>query len=590
MAAETEIQEETPAIKALGSLFKITEVFLMDNALLGVPAVPSVLSQVDHLDVEAPSFHDLGAITSNNGLVSNGCCLSLEDMELAEQMSALGLPMSFITNRKKNTSLTKGKRKGASRKTITGHEQIVSNINVEITAEIDPESTFLDANLEYDQEKIGRKSEVVECFEDSVGGKCNMGVKEVFLCERAKQFACISDQFDVSNCDNGLGDWEVAWDDYYMRYYYYNSKTQESTWNPPSGMECSAGVEERTENSDDKDADINPAPFYDIQDNIDSLQTIVNQLGFEEVWRNDPELAITNSKKDEMEDSQSNVKEVEELEDPLPNGGTSCEKYWRSDPNMEVLDDHHDLTALKRKKKQKKRSQRKYKSDGHKEVLSEPHLEGLTADIVKYWCQRYLLFSRFDEGIKMDEEGWFSVTPESIARHHATRCSSGIIIDCFTGVGGNVIQFARKNHVIAIDINPQKIAYAQHNATVYGVVDRIDFISGDFFQLSPKLKGDTVFLSPPWGGPDYAKVKTYDIRTMLKPHDGYFLFKIAKEIAPRIVMFLPRNIDVNQLAEIALLEHPHWALEVEKNFLNGKLKAITAYFTEVRNQEARSES
>ncbi|XP_068643153.1 uncharacterized protein [Aristolochia californica] len=509
MAAETEIQEETPAIKALGSLFKITEVFLMDNALLGVPAVPSVLSQVDHLDVEAPSFHDLGAITSNNGLVSNGCCLSLDDMELAEQMSALGLPMSFITNRKKNTSLTKGKRK---------------------------------------------------------------------------------DQFDVSNCDNGLGDWEVAWDDYYMRYYYYNSKTQESTWNPPSGMECSAGVEERTENSDDKDADINPAPFYDIQDNIDSLQTIVNQLGFEEVWRNDPELAITNSKKDEMEDSQSNVKEVEELEDPLPNGGTSCEKYWRSDPNMEVLDDHHDLTALKRKKKQKKRSQRKYKSDGHKEVLSEPHLEGLTADIVKYWCQRYLLFSRFDEGIKMDEEGWFSVTPESIARHHATRCSSGIIIDCFTGVGGNVIQFARKNHVIAIDINPQKIAYAQHNATVYGVVDRIDFISGDFFQLSPKLKGDTVFLSPPWGGPDYAKVKTYDIRTMLKPHDGYFLFKIAKEIAPRIVMFLPRNIDVNQLAEIALLEHPHWALEVEKNFLNGKLKAITAYFTEVRNQEARSES
>lgn len=30
-----------------------------------------------------------------------------------------------------------------------------------------------------------------------------------------------------------------------------------------------------------------------------------------------------------------------------------------------------------------------------------------------------------------------------------------------------------------------------------------------------------MFLSPPWGGPDYAKVVTYDIRSMLKPHDGF---------------------------------------------------------------------
>lgn len=34
------------------------------------------------------------------------------------------------------------------------------------------------------------------------------------------------------------------------------------------------------------------------------------------------------------------------------------------------------------------------------------------------------------------------------------------------------------------------------------------------------LQADTVFLSPPWGGPDYAKVKRYDIKTMLKPRDG----------------------------------------------------------------------
>lgn len=40
----------------------------------------------------------------------------------------------------------------------------------------------------------------------------------------------------------------------------------------------------------------------------------------------------------------------------------------------------------------------------------------------KYWQQRYSLFSRFEEGILMDEEGWYSVTPEVIAAHHASKC------------------------------------------------------------------------------------------------------------------------------------------------------------------------
>lgn len=75
--------------------------------------------------------------------------------------------------------------------------------------------------------------------------------------------------------------------------------------------------------------------------------------------------------------------------------------------------------------------------------LSFPLSEEYCTVIEKYWFQRYLLFSRFDEGIKMDEEGWFSVTPQSIARHHAVRCGGGIIVDGFTGVGGNAIQFAQ---------------------------------------------------------------------------------------------------------------------------------------------------
>lgn len=46
----------------------------------------------------------------------------------------------------------------------------------------------------------------------------------------------------------------------------------------------------------------------------------------------------------------------------------------------------------------------------------------------------------------------------------------------------------RSKHVIAVDIDPMKIDYAYHNANIYGVVNQIDFIVGDFFLLAPTLK------------------------------------------------------------------------------------------------------
>ena len=42
--------------------------------------------------------------------------------------------------------------------------------------------------------------------------------------------------------------------------------------------------------------------------------------------------------------------------------------------------------------------------------------------------------------------------------------------------------------MIAIDIDPVKIACAVRNAEVYGVRDRIEFIVGDYFNIMPHLK------------------------------------------------------------------------------------------------------
>jgi hypothetical protein len=41
----------------------------------------------------------------------------------------------------------------------------------------------------------------------------------------------------------------------------------------------------------------------------------------------------------------------------------------------------------------------------------------------------------------------------------------------------------------------------------------------------------------------------------------YSLFKLGTTMASRVVMFLPRNVDVNQVAEMSLSVDPPWAVE-----------------------------
>ena len=84
----------------------------------------------------------------------------------------------------------------------------------------------------------------------------------------------------------------------------------------------------------------------------------------------------------------------------------------------------------------------------------------------KYWAQRFRLFSLFDRGIRLDSESWFSATPERISEHIAERCRCDFLVDAFCGVGGNAIHFASTcQRVLAVDIDPEKIAAAHHNTS-----------------------------------------------------------------------------------------------------------------------------
>ncbi|KAJ1674213.1 Trimethylguanosine synthase [Spiromyces aspiralis] len=174
--------------------------------------------------------------------------------------------------------------------------------------------------------------------------------------------------------------------------------------------------------------------------------------------------------------------------------------------------------------------------------------------------------------------GWYSVTAEVIAYHIAERLQCDVIVDAFCGVGGNTIQFAQVcERVIAIDINEERVKLARHNAEVYGVADRIEFIVGNFFDLAPTLKADVVFLSPPWGGPEYIDSEVYKL-DMLLPRPGREIYDYAARITPNVAMYLPRNCDPEEVARLA---GPDGYCELEQNYYHNKLKSVTAYFNDL---------
>ncbi|XP_014602044.1 PREDICTED: trimethylguanosine synthase isoform X1 [Polistes canadensis] len=248
---------------------------------------------------------------------------------------------------------------------------------------------------------------------------------------------------------------------------------------------------------------------------------------------------------------------------------TNEEKLSTLNINMDV----DEKGSIKKTLKKKRRKQSK------SSIISFPAEVNNDKSLMKYWIKRYHLFSKFDQGIKLDRESWFSVTPEKVAEHIAARCKCDTIIDAFCGAGGNAIQFAFTcERVIAIDIDPTKIQLARNNARIYGVEDRIEFIIGNFFDIAPKLIADVVFLSPPWGGPGYAKNETYDLDSIMQPIGGIEIFKIARKITDHVAYFLPRNVDTMQ---IAMLAGEGSGVEVEQNFLDRKLIALTAYYGEL---------
>jgi trimethylguanosine synthase len=167
----------------------------------------------------------------------------------------------------------------------------------------------------------------------------------------------------------------------------------------------------------------------------------------------------------------------------------------------------------------------------------------------KYWDRRYELFSRWDDGIETDAEGLYSVKPEKFALEIASQLPGQTVLDAFCGIGGSAIAFARLGkRVISTDIDEKRLDLAHHNAAVYGVADRIEFICGDILEMFGRLSFDCLHIDPPWGGPDYYRQENFGWADFAP--NPLAMIKKALAAGKPVAVGLPVNFSLSELGEV----------------------------------------
>lgn len=109
-----------------------------------------------------------------------------------------------------------------------------------LEAGVSLECCLIDTGMGNGSEELSGHERTYDYLEQSlvtICGKeediCNSSSDQPLLPEEVVNYEEIGSY--VSNCE--FGDWKVHWDDFYMRNYFYNTKTHVSTWDPPPGLE-----------------------------------------------------------------------------------------------------------------------------------------------------------------------------------------------------------------------------------------------------------------------------------------------------------------------------------------------------------------
>jgi trimethylguanosine synthase len=156
------------------------------------------------------------------------------------------------------------------------------------------------------------------------------------------------------------------------------------------------------------------------------------------------------------------------------------------------------------------------------------------------------LFTRFGEGVQLDEIGLIGVKPEAAALSCASRLPGRTALDAFAGVGGCAIALARTGkRVLSLDVDMGRLRMARHNAGVYGVAGRILFARADARSLVSAVRVDAIYLDPPWGGMQAAERPRFGLADFRPSAEQ--LLPAALAAAPSVVLAVPPNFDLSEL-------------------------------------------
>ncbi|MGE0791178.1 MAG: methyltransferase [Sandaracinaceae bacterium] len=164
--------------------------------------------------------------------------------------------------------------------------------------------------------------------------------------------------------------------------------------------------------------------------------------------------------------------------------------------------------------------------------------------------RRARLFTRWNEGVRVDDEGLVGLTPEAIAMRLAEG-ARGTVLDLTCGVGGLAIAFARQpgvRRVIAVDRSAERLAMAEHNARIYGVSDRIELVHDDATRVAERMRAELTVIDPPWGG------RGYDRERMSMADLAMPVPELLAAIEGPVLLKLPRSFDVAELPSGARVE------------------------------------
>uniref|UniRef100_A0A7S3JZT5 Trimethylguanosine synthase n=1 Tax=Aureoumbra lagunensis TaxID=44058 RepID=A0A7S3JZT5_9STRA len=188
--------------------------------------------------------------------------------------------------------------------------------------------------------------------------------------------------------------------------------------------------------------------------------------------------------------------------------------------------------------------------------------------------------------LQLDEEAAYSVSNETTAAKISTicaECKPTTIIDATACVGGNTVAFARRfDHVIAFEIDAEKIRMLKHNLThvrQHLSITQVQIHHGDCLELLPNILTKVtapvlVFADPPWGGRNYKFQAKPDVhlKTQQAASTLHSLLNIvaSHSAVTHLALKLPFNFDSASLVSTIsskLQTHQIYALSTKVQLL-----------------------